>query len=66
VATNLDLDDKLIEAARKLGGHRTKREAVTRALQEYVQWLKQQAIVSEFGKIEYDRKYDYKKQRKVA
>jgi hypothetical protein len=66
VATNLDLDDELIEAARKLGGHKTKREAVTRALQEYVQWLKQQAIVSEFGKIEYDRKYDYKKQRKVA
>ena len=52
MATNLDLDDKLIEAARKLGGHKTKREAVTRALQEYVQWLKQQAIVSEFGKIE--------------
>ena len=66
MATNLDLDDKLIEAARKLGGHKTKREAVTHALQEYVQWLKQQAIVSEFGQIEYDRKYDYKKQRKVA
>ena len=66
MATNLDLDDKLIEAARKLGGHNTKREAVTRALQEYVQWLKQQAIVSEFGNIDYDRKYNYKKQRKVA
>jgi hypothetical protein len=60
------LDDKLIESARKLGGHKTKREAVTRALQEYVQWLKQHAIVSEFGKIEYDPKYNYKKQRKVA
>ncbi len=56
MATNLDLDEKLIEAARKLGGHKTKREAVTRALQEYVRWLKQQAIVSEFGKIEYDPK----------
>lgn len=66
VATNLDLDDKLIEAARKLGGHKSKREAVTRALEEYVQWLKQQAIVSEFGKIDYDAKFDYKKQRKVA
>ena len=66
MATNLELDDKLIEAARKLGRHKTKREAVTRALQEYVQWLKQQAIVSEFGKIDYDPKYDYKKQRKVA
>ncbi|HEY2967851.1 MAG TPA: type II toxin-antitoxin system VapB family antitoxin, partial [Casimicrobiaceae bacterium] len=39
MATNLDLDDKLIEAARRLGRHRTKRDAVTRALEEYVQWL---------------------------
>ena len=54
MATNLDLDDKLIEAARRLGGHKTKRDAVTRALEEYVRWLRQQAIVSEFGKIDYD------------
>jgi Arc/MetJ family transcription regulator len=66
MATNLDLDDRLIDAACKLGGHKTKREAVTRALQEYVQWLRQQAIVSEFGKIEYDPRHDHKKHRKVA
>lgn len=66
MATNLDLDDKLIEAARRLGRHRTKRDAVTRALEEYVQWLRQKAIVNEFGKIDYDPKFDYKKQRRVA
>jgi hypothetical protein len=66
MATNLDLDDKLIDTARKLGGHKSKRETVTRALEEYIQWLRQQAIVSEFGKIDYDPKHDYKKQRKVA
>lgn len=66
MATNLDLDDKLIEAARRLGGHKTKRDTVTRALEEYVQWLRQQAIVNEFGKIDYDPKLDYKKQRRVA
>jgi hypothetical protein len=66
VATNLEFDDELIASARKLGGHKTRREAVTRALQEYVQWLKQQAVVSEFGKIEYDPKYNYKTQRKVS
>lgn len=66
MATNLELDDKLIEAARKLDGHKTKREAVTRALEEYVQWLRQQPIVSEFGKIYYAPGHDYKKQRKVA
>jgi hypothetical protein len=61
MATNLELDGKLIDAARKLGGHETKREAVTRALEDYVQWLRQQAIVSEFGKIDYDFKYHHKK-----
>jgi len=66
VATNLDLDDKLIEAARQLGGHKTKRDAVTRALEEYVRWLRQQAIVSDFGTIDYDPKFDYNKQRRVA
>jgi hypothetical protein len=66
VVTNLEFDDELIASARKLGGHKTRREAVTRALQKYVQWLKQQAIVSEFGKIEYDPKYNFKKQRKVS
>jgi Arc/MetJ family transcription regulator len=66
MATNLDLDDKLIEAAQRLGGHKTKREAVNRALDEYVRWLRQQAILDQFGTIQYDPKYDYKKQRKVA
>lgn len=66
MATNLELDDKLIDTARKLGGHKTKREAVTRALEEYVRWLRQRALVSEFGRIDYDPKFDYKKQRKVA
>ena len=66
MATNLDLDDKLIETARRLGGHKTKRDAVSRALEEYVRWLRQQAILDEFGKVDYDLKYNYKKQRRAA
>lgn len=66
MATNLDLDDDLVAAAQTLGGHKTKKEAVNRALDQYVAWLRQQAILSEFGTIEYDRRYDYKKQRKAS
>lgn len=66
MATNLDLDDRLIQVARELGGHRTKRDAVTRALEEYVRWLRQQAIVRDFGSIDYDPKFDYRKQHRVA
>ena len=61
--TNLAIDDGLIEEAKQLGRHETKKDAVTRALVEYVQRLKQQRIVKHFGKIDYDPGYDYKKAR---
>ena len=57
--------DELIKAAQQLGGHKTKRDAVTRALEEYARWLRQKGIVSEFGTIDYDPKFDDKKQRRV-
>jgi putative antitoxin of VapBC-like toxin-antitoxin system len=64
--TNLALDDGLIEQARAAGGHKTKREAVTAALAEYVQRRQQQDVIKLFGTIDYDPKYDYKvlRQRK--
>ena len=64
MATNLQLDDKLIEKAVKLGGHKTKKDAVSKALVEYVQNLEQEKILSMFGTIDYDPEYDYKKQRR--
>lgn len=62
--TNLALDDRLIEEARKLGHHGTKKEAVTVALEEYIRRHKQQAILKLFGTIDYDDRYDYKRERK--
>ena len=62
--TNLALDDRLIEAARRAGRHRTKKEAVTAALDEYVRHRKQQSLLSQFGTIDYDPRYDYKSERK--
>lgn len=47
--TNLAIDDRLIEQAQKLGQHRTKKETVTAALDEYIRRRKQQEIVSVFG-----------------
>jgi Arc/MetJ family transcription regulator len=61
--TNLAIDDSLIEEAQKLGHHRTKKDAVTAALDEYIQRRKQQDILSLFGTIEYDQDYDYKRER---
>ncbi len=64
MATNLGLDDKIIIEAQKIGHHRTKKEAVTIALKEYIAHKKQQEILSLFGKIDFSEKYDYKSARK--
>jgi hypothetical protein len=63
MATNLDLDDVLIEQARRAGKHKTKKEAVTAALEEYVRRRKQVRILEAFGSFEFDPGYDYKAQR---
>ena len=63
--TNLALNDNLIEEARKLGGHKSKKAAVTAALDEYVSRRKQKDIIRLFGTIEYDPAYDYKAERKA-
>ena len=62
--TNLAIDDRLIAEAQKLGRHRTKKETVTAALDEYVKRRKQQQILSLFGTIEYNETYNYKRERR--
>jgi hypothetical protein len=64
MATNLAIDDRLIEEARKTGGHKTKKEAVTAALEEYVRHRKQLRILSDFGTVDFDPSYDYKAERR--
>lgn len=63
MATNLQIEDDLIQEALLLGGHRTKRAVVEEALREYVQRRKQLKILELFGTIEYDHEYDNKQQR---
>ena len=65
MATNLAIDDWLIEEAKLVGKHRTKKGAVTEALMEYIQRRKQSEILRLFRSIDYDDDYDYKKQRAV-
>lgn len=65
VATNLAIDDKLIDEARRIGKHRTKKDAVTAALKEYVDRRKQLEILKLSGTIDYDPAYDYRKMRRL-
>ncbi|MBI5489938.1 MAG: type II toxin-antitoxin system VapB family antitoxin [Deltaproteobacteria bacterium] len=64
MATNLALDDELIEEARKAGGHKTKKDAVTAALQEYVRRREALRILDLFGRVEFDPGYDHKAERR--
>lgn len=61
---NQATNDRLIEEARRLGGHKTNREAVTAALEEYIQRRRQRRILEAFGTIEFDPEYDYKAERR--
>jgi Arc/MetJ family transcription regulator len=63
MATNLALDDRLIEEARRAGRHKSKKEAVTAALEEYVQKRQQMRILEAFGTFTVDPAYDYKRER---
>ena len=65
MATNLAIDDKLINEARRIGKHKTKKEAVTAALDEYIRRRKQLEILDHFGTIDFDPDYDYKKMRRL-
>jgi len=55
MTTNIDIDEKLLEEARALGPHRTKKAIVNAALAEYVRLLKQ--------RVDFDPEYDYKAMR---
>ena len=63
MATNLQLDDRLIKEAVALGKHRTKKAAVTQALTEYIRHLRQERILDLFGTVDFDPAYDHKRQR---
>lgn len=64
MATNLAIDDRLLDEALRVGGHKTKKATVTEALTEYIERRRQQKILGSFGKVTFDRAYDYKAQRR--
>ena len=64
MATNLAIDDSLIVEAVRIGKHKTKKEAVTVALREYILHKKQVQVLDLFGAVDMDSDYDYKAGRR--
>ena len=63
--TNLAIDDELLQQALAIGRHRTKRETVNEALREFIQRRQRVELARLVGKVEYDPRYDYKKERRA-
>lgn len=63
IANNTWIDPRLIEEALEVSGERTKRAAVTRALQEFIARHKQHDILKLMGTLEWDVASEYKKGR---
>ncbi len=63
MATNLSIDPELIERALRVSGEKTKKAAVSRALEEFIARREQKKLLELFGALEWDPEYDYKAER---
>ena len=63
MATNLAIDPVLIERALAVSGERTKKAAVTKALEEFIARRQQKRLLALMGKLEWENAFDYKKAR---
>ncbi len=63
MATNLSIDPALIERALEVSGERTKKAAVTLALEEFIARRRQRGLLELMGALEWDPGYDHKRER---
>lgn len=63
MATNLAIDPELLNKALEVGGEKTKKATVNRALREFIARREQERLLELFGKLDWDDQYDYKRER---
>lgn len=61
--TNIVLDDALVEEAMILSGAKTKKDLVSRALQEFITTRKRLNLLDLDGKIDFSESYNHKRLR---
>jgi Arc/MetJ family transcription regulator len=64
MATNLALNEELLEKALEVGQLGTKKDTVNEALKEFIERRQQGRVIELFGKIDWDNKYNYKRARR--
>jgi len=63
MATNLSIEPELLEKALRVSGEKTKKAAVTKALEEFIARREQQKLLELFGRLEWNPDFDYKAER---
>ena len=63
MATNLAINELLLDKALELGGFRSKKDTVNAALEEFIRRRKAEDVIKLFGTVEYENDYNYKKMR---
>jgi len=63
MATNLSIDPALLEKAVSVSGLKTKKAAVTKAIEEFIARREQKKLIALFGSLEWNPRFDYKKER---
>lgn len=63
MATNLSIDPELLDKALQVGGEKTKKATVNRALKEFIVRREKERLLDLFGKLDWNEEYDYKRER---
>lgn len=63
MATNLAIDPELLQRALEVSGEKSKKAAVTRALEEFIARREQRRLLELFEAVDWDPEYDYKRER---
>ena len=63
MGTNLSIDPKLLERALEVSGEKTKKAAVTKALEEFIARRRQKRLRALVGQLEWDHSFDYGAER---
>jgi Bacterial antitoxin of type II TA system, VapB len=61
--TNLQIDDRLLNKAKRMGGFKTKKDTVNQALAEFLRRREQREIGSLFGTVDFSPGFDHKRLR---
>jgi len=65
MASNLSIDNELMDIALKVGGLKSKKDTVNQALREFIKRRKTAEIIELFGTVDDDSSYDYKEARRL-